>query len=99
GLANHGRGLARDRGLGYGGDACDHLGLAGDDLAALHDDHVSLSRLRGGDLFFSAPAQEARQRFLAEAAQGGGLGLASALRQRFRDAREDERDRTPTATV
>ena len=46
GLADHGRGLAGDRGLVDGRDPLDHGPVAGDQLAGLDDDDVALGRAR-----------------------------------------------------
>ena len=92
GLADHGRGLAGDRGLVDGGDALDHGAVAGDQLARGHDHDVAARELGGG---LRGAVAEHSDRLLAHVAQRVGLGAAASLGERLGHVREHDRQPQP----
>ena len=92
GLADHGRGLAGDRGLVDRGDALDHGAVAGDQLAGLDDHDVAAAQL--GRRLLAAVAQT-RDGLRAHRAQRVGLRLAAALGERLGEVGEDDREPEP----
>ena len=113
-LADHRRGLARDRRLIHRGDALDDIAVAGNQLARLDEHEVALAQLRRGDFLerrlprddLAVRGGEALgQRLVARAAQGIGLRLATPLRHRLGEVGEEdgepepERDRQDKAAL
>ena len=98
-LANDRGALAGDGALVHGGNAFNHLPIAGNDIARLDDDHVTLAQRRcrdGGKRGTILGAGQLLGRDIAPgAAQRVGLGLAAAFGHGLREVGEDHREPQP----
>jgi hypothetical protein len=95
---DHRRRLAGDGRLIDRGDTFDHLTIAGDQIAHLHQDDVALLqfRRRNFDIVRAGPRRQTfRHRFGAGLAQGRGLRLAPSLGDRLGQVGEQHRHPQP----
>ncbi len=92
GLADHGRGLARDRRLVDRRDALDHGAVAGDQLPCGYDHDVAARELGGG---LRGAVAHRRDGLLAHRPQRVRLGAAATLGECLGHVREDR----PSATA